>query len=314
MTFTFDPQILEAILAMRPDGDVVVPAPGDWKGLRESVDLRLEALNAATFSPPDVTRSDFEVTAGDGSPVLVRWYRKEGEDPGSAVVYLHGGGMLLGSLEAYDRMVANYVSRSGVPMLSVDYRLAPEHPHPTPVEDCYAALEWLVAHVAELGVDPSRVGVMGDSAGGGLAAGVALLARDRGVALARQVLVYPMLDDRNTVPDPELAPFAGWTYDNNLTGWTALLGDAVGGSAVHHSAAPARATNVEGVAPAYIEVGELDIFRDEDVDYARRLASAGISVELHVHPGAPHGFERLAPNADVAVRAMADRLRVIATL
>jgi acetyl esterase/lipase len=207
------------------------------------------------------------------------------------------------------------VSASGVPMLQVEYRLAPEHPHPTPVEDCYAALGWLTAHAAELGVDPARIAVMGDSAGGGLAAGVALLARDRGgPALARQVLVYPMLDDRTRTPDPEIVPYATWTYDDNVTGWDALLGEAAGTDDVSPYAAPARALELAGLAPAYIEVGELDAFRDEDVAYARRLAGAGVSTELHVHPGCPHGFESFAPATDVARRSTDDRVRVLRSL
>ena len=156
--------------------------------------------------------------------------------------------------------------------------------------------------------------MLGDSAGGGVAAGVALLARDRGLALKRQMLVYPMLDDRNIIPDPELEPFAGWTYDNNFTGWSALLGDALGSDDVPEAAAPARAKDLTGIAPAYVECGELDIFRDEDIEYARRIAAAGSSIELHIHPGAPHGFERLGAGSDVANRAMADRYRVLGAL
>lgn len=155
---------------------------------------------------------------------------------------------------------------------------------------------------------------MGDSAGGGLAAGVALLARDRGgPALARQILIYPMLDDRTTTPDPALTPFAFWTYDDNITGWGALLGDAAGGAEVSPYAAPARVADVVGLPTTYIEVGELDIFRDEDIEYARRLGAAGISTELHVHTGAPHGFDGFAPSTDVVRRAVADRHRVLST-
>ncbi len=155
---------------------------------------------------------------------------------------------------------------------------------------------------------------MGDSAGGGIAAGVALLARDRGLKLARQILIYPMLDDRNQAPEDALVPFANWTYDNNFTGWSALLGPAFGSDDVPAAAAPSRARDLRGIAPAYIEVGELDIFRLEDIDYARAIAAAGVSIELHVHPGAPHGFERMAPDSDVARRATADRLRVAAAV
>jgi acetyl esterase/lipase len=141
----------------------------------------------------------------------------------------------------YDRLVAGYVLDSGVPMLSVGYRLAPEYPYPASVEDCFAALQWLVASSQTLGIDVARLAVMGDSAGGGLAAATAIMARNRGIELSKQILIYPMLDDRTTNPDSLLMPFAGWTYDDNFTGWHALLGQSIGGSDVLETAAPAPA-------------------------------------------------------------------------
>jgi acetyl esterase/lipase len=220
--------------------------------------------------------------------------------------------MIAGSVALYDGPVARYVSNSGVPMLAVDYRLAPEHAHPIPVEDCYAGLEWLAEHSGELAIDQARIAVMGDSAGGGLAAGVALLARDRGgPALAHQILIFAMLDDNNTTPDPEIAPFAVWSYDDNITAWGALLGDAIGGPDVPIYAAPARAADLSGLPPCYLEVGQLDIFRDEDLAYAQRLSRAGVTVEFHLRPGVPHEFETIAFAADVARRAVGDRLRVL---
>jgi acetyl esterase/lipase len=165
------------------------------------------------------------VVTPDGATLLARWYRQPSSDSRAAVLYLHGGGMIVGSVPIFDGPVSRYVARTGVSMLSLEYRLAPEHPHPTPVEDAYAGLVWLAGHAAELGIDPGRIAVMGDSAGGGLAAGVAILSRDRkGPAVARQLLIYPMLDDRTTTPDPYIAPFAGWSYDDNATAWNALLG------------------------------------------------------------------------------------------
>jgi acetyl esterase/lipase len=272
----------------------------------------LAALAAVSPAPSDVQRSDVSLPGADGAEVPARWYTKRGPQPGPAFLYVHGGGMILGSVELYDGLVASYVSESGVPMLSVDYRRAPEHPHPVPIEDCYSALQWLAAHATELGADPGRLAVMGDSGGGGLAAAVALVARERGeLRLARQVLVYPILDDRTTVPDPALVPFMTWTYDDNATGWGALLGDAMGTDAVPPHAAPARATDLSGLPSTYLDVGELDIFRDECIEYARRLAAAGVTTELHVHPGAPHGFDQIGPALDVTRRARADRIRVL---
>jgi acetyl esterase/lipase len=316
VALSMDPQVLAAMAPlMAMMAEATPPPAGDWQTRRQNVDGLLAMLAEGQPTPTDVKRTEYELTTADGGTLALRWYTRNGQTPGSAVLYLHGGGMILGSLELYDPTVARYVSASGVPMLQVEYRLAPEHPHPTPVEDCSAALGWLVERAAELGVDPARIAVMGDSAGAGLAAGVALLARDRGgPALSRQVLIYPMLDDRTTTPDPEIAPYATWTYDDNVTGWDALLGEATGTDDVSPYAAPARATELAGLPPAYIEVGELDAFRDEDVGYARRLAAAGVSTELHVHPGCPHAFEAFAPESDVARRSTADRVRVLRSL
>jgi acetyl esterase/lipase len=223
--------------------------------------------------------------------------------------------MIVGNFGLFDAPLSRYVSASGVPMLSVDYRVAPEHAHPVPVEDSYAGLWWLSDDADELGVDLARIAVMGDSAGGGLAAAVALLARDRsGPVVARQILLYPMLDDRNTTPDPEIVPFAGWRYDDNATGWGALLGNAVGGPEVSTYAAPARATDLSGLPAAYIEVGQLDIFRDEDLEYARRLSLAGVPVEFHLYPGVPHEFDAIAFDSDVAQPARAGLIRVLRSL
>lgn len=316
MTFTVDPQVA-AILAPMAEAVAAAPHPavGDIATRRVALEAMMAETAALQPTPADVTVTDFHAVAGDGAKVLIRWYAKDGAAPGSAALYLHGGGMILGSVALYDAPIARYVSASGVPMLAVDYRLAPEHPDPTPVEDVYTGLKWLHDHAAELGVDPARIAVMGDSAGGGLAAGVTLLARDRGEpAVARQILVFPMLDDRTTTPDPELVPFATWTYEDNVTGWSALLGDRAGGPDVSPYAAAARATDLSGLPPTYLEVGQLDIFRDEDLDYARRLGAAGVDVEFHLHPGVPHEFETFAWDTDVARRAVADRLRVLGSL
>ena len=316
MGFEFDPGIEQATARLVAELGEPAPAPlGDVAGRRAGAEPWLRRLLAPEPPPAGVEWSDHECRSHDGEPVRIRWYRK-GDAPasGAAAVYMHGGGMILGSLDHYHPHVARYVAASGVPMLAVDYRLAPEHPHPMPVEDSYAALAWLSREAADLGVDPDRVAVMGDSAGGGLAAGAALLARERGgPAVALQILVFPMLDDRTVGPDPALEPFVFWSYDDNVTAWRALLGDAAAG-AVDASAAPARVEDHAGLPPAYLEVGELDIFRDEVVEFARRLGRAGVPAELHVHPGVPHDFDLVAPAAAVSRRAVADRIRVLRSL
>lgn len=223
--------------------------------------------------------------------------------------------MIVGSVPIFDGPVSRYVARTGVPMLSLQYRLAPEHPHPVPVEDAYAGLTWLAGHAGELGIDPARIAVIGDSAGGGLAAGIAILSRDRhGPAIARQLLIYPMLDDRTTTPDPYIAPFAGWSYDDNATGWNALLGTGHGNRDIDPAAAPGRLKDAPGLPPAYIEVGQLDVFRDESLRYALTLSQSGVPVERHLHPGVPHEYDAIAFDADMSRRAQADRDRVLRSL
>ena len=316
MAFTLDPEVATALEPMtRAMAGTTPPPVGDVMARRPVLDGIMAQTAAAQALPLDVEPTDFDMTTADGAHLGLRWYVKEGAAPGPAVVYFHGGGMISGSVDLYDGPVSRYVSGSAVPILAVDYRLAPEHPHPTPVEDCYSGLRWLSKHTEALGVDPTSIAVMGYSAGGGLAAAVALLARDRGGPdLTHQILIYPMLDDRNTVADPEITPFVVWSYDDNETGWGALLGDAIGGPDVSASAAPARATDLSGLPACYLEVGQLDIFRDESLDYAERLSQAGVSVEFHLRPGAPHEFETYAYASDVAHRAIADRLRVLSAL
>jgi len=190
---------------------------------------------------------------------------------------------------------------------TVEYRLAPEHPHPAPVEDCHAALVWFHGQAAALGVDPARLAVMGGSAGGGLSAGVALLARRRAsVALAGQVLLCPMIDDRNVTPSSYGYPDGTtWTRPLNLLGWECLLADT---DPVPPEAAPAREGDLSGLPPAFIEVGSAEMFRDEDIDYARRLWWAGVDCELHVWSGGFHGFDVFAPDSALA-RAARDARR-----
>jgi acetyl esterase/lipase len=258
------------------------------------------------------------VTTTDGAELALTWYTpSESVLPGSAVLYLHGGGMIYSLAETgpfYEWVAKFLVAGTGVPILTVDYRVAPEHPHPTPVEDCYAALLWLADQAQNLGVDPGRIGVAGDSAGGGLAAGVSLLARDRsGPKLALQLLIYPMLDYRTRTPSPELdIEYLTWNYEDNITGWDALLGRD--SDEVSEYASPANASDLAGLPPAFIDCGDLDIFRAEDVEYARRLAAAGVPTELHIYPGCPHGFETVAPEAGVSERAIAERMRRIRAL
>jgi len=233
--------------------------------------------------------------------------------PLPVLLWLHGGGYIMGSADAEDLTAKSIVSAIGCAIVSVDYRLAPETPYPGPVEDCYAALQWVSTHADELGIDPMRIAVGGSSAGGGLAAALALLARDRGeVSLAFQFLIAPMLDDRTcTLAKPH--PYTGefiWTPEANRFGWTSLLGQEPGGPDVSPYAAAARAEHLEDLPATFINVGALDLFLEEDLEYARRLMQAGVSTELHIYPGAYHGF-RMVPNAQVTQAAQRDQLAAL---
>lgn len=318
MSFTLDPEVAEVLAPIAAEAAGRTPPPaGDVIPRRAALESIFRYADTVHPHPGDVTVTEYELATADGATIPLRWYEPKDPPgaPGPAALYLHGGGMIAGHAGMFDGYVSRYVSASGIPILSAGYRLAPEHRYPVPVEDSYAALAWLHEHATDLGADPARIGVLGDSAGGGLAAAVSILARDRnGPAIAKQILIMPMLDDRTLTPDPHLAPFAGWTWDDNRTGWQALLGDAAGGPDTPAYAAPARIADPAGLPPAYIEVGQLDIFRDEDLTYALRLGQAGVPVEFHLHPGVPHEFDFIALNTDVARRALADRVRALASL
>jgi acetyl esterase/lipase len=221
-------------------------------------------------------------------------------------MHIHGGGYVLGSPDMQHQRNAALANDLRCVVLSVDYRLAPETRAPGSVEDCYAALAWLQAQAAQRGIDPTRIAVLGESAGGGLAAALCLLARDRREwAIASQILIYPMLDDR-TGREPAANRFAGeflWPAPTNQFGWSALLGEA--GHAISPYAVPARVERLEGLPSTFIGVGALDLFVEEGLDYSRRLLRAGVPLELHVYEGAFHGFD-LAAEAEVSQRLNRD--------
>lgn len=228
------------------------------------------------------------------------------------IVHMHGGGYVLGKAEDGAVRLRPIVAALGCIVASVDYRLAPETPFPGPIEDCYAGLRWTFAHAQGLGVDPARIGVMGESAGGGLAASLALLARDRGeFQLAFQHLLYPMIDDRTCSNDPD--PLTGefiWNRASNRFGWQCMLGEEPGGAEVSPYVAAARAEDVAGLPPTYIATGALDLFRDENITYAHRLLAAGVPTEFHVWPGAIHAFDAL-PDAAIAQEANQSRIAAL---
>jgi len=279
------------------------------------------ASSAAMFAAmpvpdyPNLTVHERHIPGPAGAPdVRIRLYQPvQAAQPTPALLWLHGGGYVSGSIETEDIRARAMAAELGCVMVSVDYRLAPETPFPGPIEDCYAALRWLHDNAKALGVDPGRLAVGGGSAGAGLAAALALLARDRGeVPLVFQVLIAPMLDDRTVTLDPP-HPYTGefiWRHESNRFGWTALLDQEPGSEGISPYAAAARAENLAHLPPAFIAVGALDLFVEEDMAYAQRLIRAGVPTELHVYPGVYHGFQ-MVPNAKVTQAAARDQISAI---
>ncbi|MEU6086330.1 alpha/beta hydrolase [Streptomyces sp. NPDC047085] len=226
------------------------------------------------------------------------------------IYYVHGGGMILGTNRDGVDSALRWARELGAVVVSVEYRLAPEHPHPAPIDDVYAGLLWTAEHAEEIGGDPERIVLAGASAGGGLCAALALLLRDRqGPPVIGQLLMCPMLDDRNdTVSSHQMAGVGLWDRTANETGWTALLGERRGTPDVSPYAAPARADDLSGLPPAFLDVGSAETFRDEVVDYASRIWRSGGTAELHVWPGGFHGFDDLVPHAALSRAARAAQL------
>ncbi|MGB7424548.1 MAG: alpha/beta hydrolase [Ornithinimicrobium sp.] len=286
--------------------------PGGFNAIPDIVQRRatVTAMFAQMEVPvnDNITQEDRTVPGPDGEPdISVRISRpndRHGVLPG--VFYIHGGGMVLGDVEGENVQATTISDEVGVVVVSVDYRLAPEHPYPAPVEDCYAGLVWMAEHAEELGIDPARIALYGGSAGGGLVLAVALLARDRGgPKVAFQMPIYPMIDDRNETDSSHAIRDVGiWDRSANIEAWAWYLG----GHEADQYAAPARAGDLSGLPPTFIDVGTADLFLDEDIVFARRLMKAGVPTELHVHPGSYHASETFAPEARLSRRIWAMRL------
>jgi acetyl esterase/lipase len=300
-----DPQ-LAPILELAPDMGV---SAEKLEATRERVALMTQMGLAEP--DPTVTVSVRQVPGPNGAAdVGVRIYRPDGLPANAPVILqIHGGGFLFGTAELGDPRNRVWAKAVNAAIVSVDYRLAPEHPYPAALDDCYAVLKWLHAEAAALGLDPDRIAVRGESAGGGLAAALCLLARDRGgPRIAFQLLIYPMLDDRTCVAD-EPNPFSGqfvWDMPSNLFGWTSWLGQPAGTANVPYLAAPARAPDLSGLPPTLIATAALDMFIDENLVFAQRLIRSGVPTEVYVAPGAFHGFEAMVPDAWIS-RAFTDR-------
>lgn len=299
-----DPELLPVLEAL-PLFDLSMDSLPAMRATRASI-------GAGDVAFPGLRFERRTVRTPDGAEVRVNVFRPEGAaETRPAILHIHGGGYVLGTADMTNATNATTALKLNCVIVSVDYRLAPETPFPGPLDDCYAALRWLHANASELGVDASRIAIAGESAGAGIAAGLALLARDRGDApICFQCLVYPMLDDRTGANNT--SPYAGefvWNAKSNAFGWAAYLGQAPGGDISHYAAA-ARAPDLSGLPPAFINCGALDLFADEDIAYARRLLHAGVATELHIYPGAFHGFP-LAPGTHLAAIAERDRIEAL---
>jgi len=259
---------------------------------------------------PGVVVSEERAPGEDGDPeVRVLLYRpRKQADAAPGLVWMHGGGYVMGQAEADDLLCRRIADETGAVIASVDYRLAPETPAPGPLHDCYAVLRWLHGSADTHGLDPARIAIGGASAGGGLAAALAILARDRAeLGVSFQALVYPMLDDR-TGSTTEPHPYAGdfiWTPNDNVFGWSSLLGGKPGSADVSAYSAAARVESVAGLPPTYLSVGALDLFAEEDLAYATRLLRAGVPTEFHLYPGAFHAYD-LVPTATVTQSHLRD--------
>jgi acetyl esterase/lipase len=305
-TYAFDPEIA-AVVPLLPD------LPGDdplaiRSGLSEMV---------AAFPAPDTTGvqiEDREIPGRDGDPaVLIRIYRPEQRSAPAGVYNVHGGGFIAGDIETEHAFNVVLARELGIVVVSVEYRLAPETPFPGGLEDVYAGLVWMAANAEELGVDPARIAIQGTSAGGGLCAALALLARDRGgPQIAFQFLSVPELDDRLITPSmTDFTDTPLWSRPRAILSWDCYLGPGrAGADDVSIYAAPARATDLAGLPPAYVSVMHFDPLRDEGVAYALAMLAAGVSVELHLFPGTFHG-SMLIQGAAISKREEAEKIAVL---
>ncbi|KAL3471752.1 Alpha/Beta hydrolase protein [Aspergillus californicus] len=314
MTLMLDPDFAKLVAPFQSS----LPAPpnldvNDIDGRRQFAAQIISNLDAKNPQQPTVQISQHATLSTDNHEIpIYRFHSPEqsnATNPLPAILHIHGGGMIMGDVLSQKHALSNQVISYGMQIFSVEYRLAPENRHPTLVEDCYAALLYLHANASTFNIDPARIAILGESAGGGLAAAVALLARDRTLSppLAKQILFYPMLDDRNTIPNPAIEPFAVWKAADNATAWKAVLGDEAGTEGVSIYAAPARAVDLAGLPPTYMDIGGVDIFRDENMQYAARLAAANVPLEFHLYPGLPHGFENVSVGVCVTDRALVNR-------
>ncbi|AHH19200.1 alpha/beta hydrolase family protein [Nocardia nova SH22a] len=294
----YDPEVVPGLAAIR----AATPR------LREDTLERMREITTGAIpgrEPADLTAGgrvrvdEPTITTATAELPIVVLTPAEGQGPWPLIYYLHGGGMVAGGRHLGLDDFVPYVADGTAVVASIEYRLAPEHPDPAPVTDCYDGLRWCAENAGRLRIDPSHIVITGTSAGGGLAAGITLMSRDMGFPqVSHQVLVCPMLDDRFRTHSSRMLDDDGtWDRDGNLYGWTALLGERRGTEDVSYYAAPARAQDLSGLPRTFIDVGSAEGFRDEAVDYAAALSRAGVTVDLHMWGGGFHGFDQISQAA-----------------
>jgi len=292
---------LEGILSILPGGFNSIP---DIVQRRETVTQIL----ASTPIPknPNIATTHYQAP-GPAGDLAVRVYTPQNiSQPSPGLIYIHGGGMIMGGVEGEDGTCQMIADSLGAIVASIDYRKAPENPYPAAPEDCFAASTWVMDNAQKLGIDPHRLGIYGHSAGGGLAIAVALMARERGGPnFSFMAPIYPMIDDRNVSASSRMVVDVGiWDRAGSIEAWAWYLG----GQQADHFAAPARAEDLTGLPPTFMDVGEIDMFRDENLDFAKRLVEAHVPVEFHLWPGAYHASEIFAPDAALSGRIWATRI------
>ncbi|KAM0417240.1 hypothetical protein ACHAPT_012751 [Fusarium lateritium] len=321
MALRLDP---EFAVAMEPFLSAPLPVYTDAISLREGNNAAAEATFQQIPYPDGIEENEYNITSVDGTNLTVRLFvpesTKESTERQRAVIYAFGGGYVSGSVSQFRSVIARAAIASITPYFGVEYRVAPEHPYPAAVEDIYSTITWLQEHASDFNVDPARIVLHGQSAGAGVVAGTAIMARDKKLSppLAAQVLKYPMLDDRTTLAEnSSLSDFLLWSLASNDIGWEAYLGKSKAERVeadISPYAAPARVKEVAGLPRTLIEVGNLDLFRDEATKYASRLAAADIDTEFHLYAGLAHGYDGIAPNIKKAKAAEDAIARFVSTV
>ncbi len=290
--------------------------PGGLNGIADIV-ARRQAMSAFRNAAPKAEFPQLHVSEhtypGPGGELSLRLYQPQSaKTPSPGLIYIHGGGMVMGDLDTQDENLREMATELQIPIASIDYRKAPEHPYPAAPEDCYAGVCWIFENAAAMGMERDNIGLMGASAGGGLALAAALMLRDRqGPTLNYLLPIYPMIDDRHhTNSSTEVVDIGIWDREGSIEAWQWYLG----GNEADAYAAPSRAEDLANLPPTYIDVGDLDLFRDEDILIAQRLSAAGVPVEFHLWPGAYHASEMFAPGAALSKRIWATRYTAIRRL